>query len=50
LEVARNQKSGHVAPRNVRLPAVDRLSTQLEAAWRATCAERTLRDLVEETA
>ncbi len=50
LEVARNQKSGHVAPRPVKLPAVDRLSTKLEAAWRATCAERTLRDLVEEAA
>jgi membrane protein len=50
LEVARNQKSGHVAPRNVRLPAVDRLGAQLESAWRATCADRTLRDLVEETA
>jgi membrane protein len=50
LEVARNQKSGHVAPRPVRLPAVDRLSAKLEAAWRATCAERSLRDLVDEVA
>jgi membrane protein len=50
LEVARNQRSGHVAPRNVRLPPVDRLTTRLEESWRETCADRTLRDLVEETA
>jgi membrane protein len=50
LEVARSQKSGHVAPRNLRLAPVDRLGTRLEAARRDACGERTLRDLVEETA
>jgi len=48
LEAARNQKSGHFAPKDVPVPAVDRLTEKLDAAWRACCGERTLRDLLEE--
>ena len=50
LEVARNQRSGHFAARGLDIPAVDRLSDRLEAAWRECCAGRTLRDLIEEPA
>lgn len=50
LEVARNQRSGHFAPKTVQMPAVDRLSARLDEAWRECCASRTLRDLVEEPA
>jgi membrane protein len=50
LEVARNQRSGHFAPRGPELPAVDRLGERLEAAWRECCAGRTLRNLIEEPA
>jgi membrane protein len=50
LEVARNQRSGHFAARGPELPAVDRLSDRLEAAWRECCAGRTLRDLIDEPA
>ena len=50
LEVARNQRSGHFAPRAVDIPAVDRLSARLDEAWRECCAERTLRDLIDEPA
>ncbi len=48
LDVARNQRSGHLAPRDLPLPAVDRLNAALAAAWRRGCGDRTLRDLVEE--
>jgi membrane protein len=50
LEVARNQRSGHFAARGLEIPAVDRLSDRLEAAWRECCAGRTLRDLIEDPA
>ena len=50
LEVARNQRSGHFAPRAVDIPAVDRLSARLDAAWRDCCGERSLRDLIDESA
>ena len=49
LEVARNQSSGHSATRGLQIPAVDRLSDNLEKAWRDTCDGRTLRDLLEES-
>jgi membrane protein len=49
LDVARNQRSGHLAPRELPLPPVDRLNAALAAAWRSGCGERTLRDLVEES-
>jgi membrane protein len=48
LVVARNQRSGHFAARPLKLPAVDRLTAQLEEAWRGCCGKRTLRDLLEE--
>ena len=49
LDVARNQRSGHIAPRDLRLPPVDELNAMLAGAWRSSCGERTLRDLVEQT-
>ncbi|HPF28367.1 MAG TPA: YihY/virulence factor BrkB family protein [Steroidobacteraceae bacterium] len=48
LNVARSQKSGHLTAGGKTVPAVDRITEQLEAAWRSTCADRTLRDLVDE--
>jgi membrane protein len=48
LEIARNQRSGHLAPRNLQIPAVDRLLATLDEARRNRCGELTLRDLVEE--
>ena len=47
LQVARNQRSGHAAPREFAVPQVDALRASLEHAWRERCGERTLRDLVE---
>ena len=49
VEVARNQRSGHYTARGLQIPAVDRLSDNLEKAWRDTCDGRTLRDLLEES-
>jgi DNA-binding IscR family transcriptional regulator len=48
LEIARNQRSGHVAPRNVQIPPVDRILTSLDDARRKACGELTLRELVDE--
>jgi membrane protein len=48
LDIARNQSSGHIAPRNVPVPPVDRLLASLEEARHSRCGELTLRDLVEE--
>jgi membrane protein len=48
LDIARNQRSGHVAPRNFAVPPVDRLLAGLEEARRNRCADLTLRDLVDE--
>jgi membrane protein len=48
LDIARNQRSGHIAPRNAAVPPVDRVLAGLEEARRARCAELTLRDLVDE--
>jgi membrane protein len=49
LQVARNQRSGHSPARGMPIPSVDRLSENLEKAWRDCCAGRTLRDLLDET-
>jgi len=49
LEIARRQSSGHVAPRNLAVPAVDGLLAGLDEARRARCGEQSLRQLVEET-
>ncbi|MDB6089490.1 MAG: hypothetical protein JWN85_2274 [Gammaproteobacteria bacterium] len=48
LEIARNQRSGHFAPRNVAIPPVDRLLAAIDEARRNRCGDLTLRDLVEE--
>ncbi len=48
LEIARNQRSGHVAPRNVTIPPVDRLLAMIDEARRNRCGNLTLRDMVEE--
>ncbi|MBK7252144.1 MAG: YihY/virulence factor BrkB family protein [Gammaproteobacteria bacterium] len=50
MEVARSQRSGQQAAPGLRVPAVERLSARLETAWRTSCGERTLRDLLEESA
>ncbi|HLY52354.1 MAG TPA: YihY/virulence factor BrkB family protein [Steroidobacteraceae bacterium] len=48
LEIARSERSGHLAPRNLPIPPVDRVLAGLEEARRSRCAQLTLRDLVEE--
>jgi membrane protein len=48
LDVARSQRSGHLAPRASSVPVVERLSALLDEARRKTCADRSLRDLLEE--
>jgi membrane protein len=49
LDMARNQRSGHFAPRNLPIPAVDRLTASLDGQRRERCGDLTLRELVEET-
>jgi membrane protein len=49
LDIARNQRSGHFAPRSTPIPAVDRLTASLDEQRRERCGDLTLRDLVEET-
>jgi membrane protein len=48
MDIARNEKAGQVAPRNLKLPAVDQIAGVMDAAWRKSCGDTTLRDLVEE--
>jgi len=48
LDIARNQRSGHVAPRHLPIPPVDRLLEGVEEARRNRCGALTLRDLVDE--
>ena len=48
MDIARNEKAGQVAPRNLKLPAVDEIAGIMDAAWRKSCGEMTLRDLVED--
>jgi membrane protein len=48
LQLARSQRSGHVAPRNVPLPPVDRVLLSIDEARRKCCGDLTLRDLVDE--
>ena len=50
LDIARRQSTGHVAPRQVPIPPVDRLLASLEEVRRHRCADLTLRDLVDEVA
>jgi membrane protein len=49
IEMARSQRSGHLAPRSLPVPAVERLTTGLDEVRRNRCGDLTLRDLVEET-
>jgi membrane protein len=48
LDIARNQRSGHIAPRNHPIPSVDRVLAAVEEARRSRCEDLTLRALVEE--
>ncbi|MFZ0010134.1 MAG: YihY/virulence factor BrkB family protein, partial [Steroidobacteraceae bacterium] len=48
LDIARNQRSGHLAPHNFAIPPVDRVLGAVEEALRKSCGELTLRELVEE--
>jgi DNA-binding IscR family transcriptional regulator len=48
LDVARNETAGQVTPRILKLPAVDALSAKVEEAWRKSCGDMTLRDLLGE--
>jgi membrane protein len=48
LDIARTQSSGHVAPRNLPIPPVDRVLASVEEARRNRCSDLTLRDLVDE--
>lgn len=48
LDATRNQRSGQIAIRNVKIPTVDRLIESLEAARQARCGDLTLLNLVED--
>jgi hypothetical protein len=45
---ARNEKAGQVAPRPFKVPAVDAISSKMDEAWRRSCGDTTLRELVEQ--
>src|SRR5688572_16575569 len=47
LDIARNEKAGQVGWRNIKLPAIDAISAKMDEAWRKSCGDTTLRDLVE---
>jgi membrane protein len=47
LDIARNEKAGQVKPRPLKLPAVEALSLRVDEAWRKSCGDMTLRDLIE---
>jgi membrane protein len=47
IDIARNEKAGQVGMRNHKIAAVDALSTKMDDAWRKSCGDMTLRDLVE---
>jgi membrane protein len=48
LDIARNEKAGQVTPRVLKLPSVDAFAAKVDEAWRKSCGEMTLRDLIEE--
>jgi membrane protein len=48
IDIARNEKSGQVGWRNLTIPAVDAISKTMDAAWRKSCGDMSLRDLIEE--
>jgi DNA-binding IscR family transcriptional regulator len=47
MDIARNEKAGQVSSRTLKLPAVDALSGKMDDAWRKSCGEMTLRDLID---
>jgi membrane protein len=50
IDIARNEKAGQVGWRNIKLPAIDGISAKMDEAWRKSCGDMTLRDLVEQNA
>jgi len=48
VDISRNEKAGQVGWRNIKIPAVDAISKTMDDAWRKSCGEMTLRDLIEE--
>ena len=48
IDIARNEKAGQVGWRNLTIPAVDAISKTMDEAWRKSCGEMSLRDLIEE--
>ena len=48
IDVARNQRSGHLTPRDVTIPSVDQLIAAIEEARRDRCGDLTLQDLAKE--
>jgi DNA-binding IscR family transcriptional regulator len=48
VDIARNEKAGQVGWRNMKLPAVDAISGRMDEAWRKSCGDMTLRELIEE--
>jgi membrane protein len=48
IDISRNEKSGQVGWRNLTIPAVDAISKTMDTAWRKSCGDMTLRDLIEE--
>ena len=50
LDIARNEKAGQVGWRNIKVPAIDSISAKMDEAWRKSCGDMTLRELVEDNA
>jgi membrane protein len=48
MDIARNEKAGQVSSRTLKIPAIDAIAGTMDAAWRKSCGEMTLRDLIEE--
>jgi membrane protein len=48
IDIARNEKAGQVGWRNTRIPAIEGISSKMDEAWRNSCGEMSLRDLVEQ--
>jgi membrane protein len=48
LDIARNEKAGQVGWRNTRIPAIEGISSKMDEAWRKSCGDMSLRDLVEQ--
>jgi hypothetical protein len=46
IDIARNEKAGQVGWRNLTIPAVDSIGKTMDEAWRKSCGEMTLRDLI----